>query len=494
MVPVETTDSPYRSGSYDILNLRVGQPTAWFPEYVRVNLYNERTGIREDITLSKRMVAVIENPFYTVMNEPNSTVQRLISKLALLDATDRDTSSNKLNMIIQLPYVIKSEARQKQAEFRRTSIEEQLEKSKYGIAYSDATEKIIQLNKNLENKLFEEVQYLTTMLYNQLGLTQAIFDGTADEQTMLNYRDRTIEPIMSRICAEFRRKFISKTARTQKQTILFIQNPFSLVPVNQMAEIADKFTRNEILSPNEIRSIVGFKPADDEAADELRNRNISQDAENAKPPAKAEEELKHYGTKGMKWYHRYHQDYDTVPTRSGKVGTFYGEKVSFQSPQDLSNHMKTFRYQQFSGLKSPEQVEKDKSGDCHSQVMYEMHALRKCGINPKGLFFIEYNGTNGGMTHSLVYYKKDKKIVWFENAWGGQEGLHEYDSLDDLKQDIIRKHNNGECGNVKNFPDLEFGIFDDKKHKPGEGLQELVTICLDEAEERGGKGQNGSKV
>lgn len=276
LVPIDTTGDPFLSGSYDIQTMRVGKIVEWHPKHVKVRVYNEQTGRKEDLLMLKRVVAIIENPFYAVTNEPNSTLQRLIRKLNLLDAVDEQSSSGKLDLIIQLPYVIKSEARREQAEKRRKDIENQLSGSKYGIAYTDGTEHITQLNRAVENNLMNQVKYLTELLYSQLGITQSILDGTADEKTMLNYQNRTIEPILSAITDEMKRKFLTKTARSQGQSIVFFSNPFKLIPLEKMAEIADKFTRNEIMSPNEIRQITGMKPSEDPSADELRNRNINQ--------------------------------------------------------------------------------------------------------------------------------------------------------------------------------------------------------------------------
>ena len=276
LVPIDTTLDPKVTGSYDILSIRVGKVVQWYPEAVRVSVFNERQGRKQEVTLPKKMVAIVENPLYAVMNEPNSTMQRLIHKLNLLDAVDEQSSSGKLDLIIQLPYVVKSQTRKEQAEARRKEIEMQLAGSKYGIAYTDGTERITQLNRAVDNNLMAQIQYLTQMLYAQLGLTEEVFNGTADEQVMLNYYNRTIEPILSAICDEMRRKFLTKTAQSQKQSIIFMRDPFKLVPVNNMAEIADKFTRNEILSANEIRKIIGYLPADDPRADELRNKNLNQ--------------------------------------------------------------------------------------------------------------------------------------------------------------------------------------------------------------------------
>lgn len=276
IVPVDTTTDPNVSGSYDIQSLRVGQILDWYPQYIRARVYNEQTGRKEDIVVPKSAVAIIENPLYAVINEPNSTMQRLIRKLNLLDVIDEQSGSGKLDLIIQLPYVIKTEARRQQAENRRKDIENQLSGSKYGIAYTDGTEHITQLNRSVNNNLMSQIEYLTSMLYSQLGITQSILDGTADEKTMLNYNNRTIEPIISAIVDEMKRKFLTKTARSQHQSISFFRDPFKLVPVNEIAEIADKFTRNEIMTSNEIRQVVGMKPSDDPRADELRNKNLSE--------------------------------------------------------------------------------------------------------------------------------------------------------------------------------------------------------------------------
>lgn len=275
VVPVDTAIDPMESDSIKILTMRTGKITGWYPKHVRVQVYNEDTGRHEEVTLPKNVVSIIENPLYSVINEPNSTMQRLIKKLNLLDIVDEQNSSGKLDLIIQLPYTIKTELRKQQAEIRRKDIETQLAEGKYGIAYTDSTERITQLNRPVENKLMNQIEYLTNMLYSQLGLTQSILDGTADEKTMLNYYSRTIEPIISAITDEMKRKFLSKTARTQNQTIAFFRDPFRLVPVNSIAEIADKFTRNEIMTSNEIRQIIGMKPSEDPNADVLRNKNLS---------------------------------------------------------------------------------------------------------------------------------------------------------------------------------------------------------------------------
>lgn len=274
VVPVDTSISPNKTGGYDIKTMRVGTIVAWFPKHVKISLYNENTGVREDVTMEKSSVAIVENPLYDIMNEPNSTLQRLIRKLALLDTIDDSMANKKLDVIIQLPYVVKSEARRKQAEQRRQDIEFQLSKSQYGVAYADGTENITQLNRPVENNMLPTVEYMTSQLYSQLGLTVAVLEGTASEQDMLNYFTRTIEPLADAIAEEFSRTFLTKTARTQKQRVIYLRKPFTLVPMKQLAEVGDKFTRNEILTSNEVRSMIGFKPYDDPMADELRNSNM----------------------------------------------------------------------------------------------------------------------------------------------------------------------------------------------------------------------------
>lgn len=275
IVPIDTDVDPEIS-SFDINTMRTGKILEWYPRHVKVRVYNDQTGHREDVVCSKESIAIIENPFYSIMNEPNSMVQRLIRKLNLLDVVDEQTSSGKLDLIIQLPYIIKTDARRQQAEKRARDIEDQLASSKYGIAYTDGTEKITQLNRSVENNLLKQIEYLTNLVYGQLGITTSIMDGTADERTMLNYNNRTVEPIISAIVNSMKRRFLTKTARTQKQSIVFFRDPFRLVPVTDLAEIADKFTRNEIMTSNEIRQIVGMKPSDDPSADELRNKNLNQ--------------------------------------------------------------------------------------------------------------------------------------------------------------------------------------------------------------------------
>lgn len=275
VVPEKTNFDPRYSNSYEIYSMRVGVPVEWYPNHVRVRMFNELTGQEEKITFPKKMVALIENPFYAVMNAPNSTMQQLVRKLALLDVVDEQAGSGKLDMIIQLPYVIKSQARRDQAEQRRAEIEKQLSGSKYGIAYTDGTERIVQLNRSLENNILKSIEYLTNMVYSQLGVTQEILNGTADEKTMNNYMNRIIEPVISAIADEFKRKFLTKTARTQGQSIMFFRDPFRLAPVSMIAEMADKFTRNEIMTPNEIRQVIGMKPSKDPKSDQLVNRNIA---------------------------------------------------------------------------------------------------------------------------------------------------------------------------------------------------------------------------
>lgn len=291
VVPVDTNRDPWKTDSYDILTMRVGKIVEWYPQAVRVLLYNDRTGQKQEVIVSKSDTAIIENPFYLIMNEPNSIYQRLLRVLGKLDIANEQTASGKLDLILQLPYVIKSESRKDQAERRRQELEEQLAGSKYGVAYTDGTEKVIQLNRSLENNYWVQAKELLQILYNQLGLTQEIFDGTADEATMLNYYNRTIDPIMSAITEEFQRKFISETARSQGQAILYFRDPFRLVPVSQLADIADKFTRNEIMSSNEVRAEIGYRPSDQPGADELRNKNINQSGQQEAAPQQPQEEI-----------------------------------------------------------------------------------------------------------------------------------------------------------------------------------------------------------
>ena len=281
IVPVETTVRPHSAGAYDVLSMRTGRILQWYPEHVQVEVYNQRTGIKEALILPKKLVAIVENPLYAVMNQPNSTLQRLITKIQLLDVIDNQSGSGKLDLIIQLPYVIKTDARRQQADIRRDDLEAQLVDSKYGIAYVDGTEKIIQLNRPAENNLMGQIEYLTSMLWSQLGLTKEVFEGTADEAALVNYYNRTVEPILAAITGSMNRVFLTKTARSQGQRIIGVRDPFRLVPVEQLAEVADKFTRNEILTSNEVRSIVGMRPSEDPKADELRNKNLNQTPEEA---------------------------------------------------------------------------------------------------------------------------------------------------------------------------------------------------------------------
>lgn len=290
VVPIDTDDEPEESGNFKIYTMRTGQVRDWFPEHVRVNVYKQDEGQRREVVLPKATVSIIENPLFAVVNEPNSTMQRLIRKMNLLDAVDEQASSGKLDLIIQLPYIIKTEARREQAEKRRQDIERQLSDGKYGIAYTDGTERITQLNRPVENNLLKQIEYLTSMLYSQLGLTQSILDGTADDKTMMNYHSRTIEPILAAIADEMKRKFLTKTARSQRQTIMFFRDPFKLVPVSEVAEIADKLTRNEIMTGNEVRQKLGMKPSSDPRADELRNKNLSASETDEKQATEVPEE------------------------------------------------------------------------------------------------------------------------------------------------------------------------------------------------------------
>lgn len=295
MVPIETTLDPTVTKSFDVLSMRTGKIIEWYPAHVKVKVYNERTGEKEDLVLPKSAVGIVESPLFAVINEPNSTMQRLIRKLNLLDLIDEQSGSGKLDMIIQLPYVVRSELQKNRANERRKDIEEQLTGSKYGIAYIDGTEKVTQLNRSLENNLLKQIEYLTAMAYSQLGISQAILDGTADEKAMLNYYNRTVEPIVAAIVDEAKRKFLSKTARTQKQSIMYFRNPFKLVPVNELAESADKMTRNEIMTSNEFRQVIGLKPSSDPKADQLINSNLNHPDEKPKLPEKVVEDSKKEG-------------------------------------------------------------------------------------------------------------------------------------------------------------------------------------------------------
>ncbi len=294
LVPVEASVDPRLSSSYDIDELRTGKIIQWMPSHIQVEVYNEKVGKKEVLTLPKKMCAIVENPFYSIMNEPNSTMQRLIRKLALLDAVDDQVGAGKLDLIIQLPYVIKTEARRQQAEIRRKDIEMQLAGSKYGIAYTDGTERITQLNRPLENNLMKQIEYLTNLLYSQLGITENLLNGSADEKEQLSYINHIIEPILSAFTDEMKRKFLTKTARSQGQSLMYFRDPFKLVPVDKIADIADKFTRNEILSSNEVRAIVGMKPIDDPRADELRNKNINQAKDGMESPMVSRSEDEDY--------------------------------------------------------------------------------------------------------------------------------------------------------------------------------------------------------
>lgn len=295
LVPIDTTLDPKVTESYDIITMRTAKILEWYPQHIKVKVYNDQTGNNEEKVIPKKMASIIENPLYAVINEPNSTMQRLIRKLNLLDAIDEQSGSGKLDLIIQLPYVIKSSTRQAQAEQRRKDIEMQLSGSKYGIAYTDGTERITQLNRPVENNLMKQIEYLTQMLYSQLGITQSILEGTADEKTMLNYYNRTIEPIVAAIVDEMKRKFLSKAARTQKQSIMYFRDPFKLVPVNELAESADKMTRNEIMTSNEFRQIIGLKPSSDPKADQLVNSNLNHPEPNKTQPTKPVEESEEGG-------------------------------------------------------------------------------------------------------------------------------------------------------------------------------------------------------
>lgn len=334
IVPTDTTLNPMSSNAFEVDELRVGEITQWFPNHIQVRVYNERNGMKEEVILPKSMVAIVENPLYAIMNSPNSTLKRLIRKLAILDAIDEQSGAGKLDLIIQLPYTIHSEKKRQIAEQRRKDIEVQLAGSKYGIAYTEATEHITQLNRPAENNLMNQIEYLTKMLYSQLGITEEVMNGTADEAAMLNYHNRTIEPMLSAITEEMYRKFLSKTARSQGQSISFFRDPFKLVPTNNIADIADKFTRNEILSSNEVRAIIGYKPVDDPRADELRNKNLNQEKNGDTPPMTTDEnedaehsEMEHHGIKGQKWGVRNGPPYPLNSSKKSKDSSNKSERI-----------------------------------------------------------------------------------------------------------------------------------------------------------------------
>lgn len=353
IVPTDTKTDPTSSSAFEVEKLRVGEVTQWFPEHVRVRLYNEKNGIKQEITLPKSMVSIVENPLYPIMNSPSSTLRRLIRKLAILDAIDEQSGSGKLDLIIQLPYVIHSEKKRQLAEQRRKDIEVQLSGSKYGIAYTEATEHITQLNRPAENNLMTQIEYLTKMLYSQLGITEEVMNGVADEKTMLNYHNRTIEPMLSAITDEMNRKFLSKTARSQGQAIAFFRDPFKLVPTNNIADIADKFTRNEILSSNEVRAIIGYKPVDDPRADELRNKNLNQNNEEASaPPMTTETDhsgLEHHGIKGQHWGIKRGPPYPLSKDKGVTHSTFWTKKLK-SDVQTVVNSLLDSDYNDFYGI------------------------------------------------------------------------------------------------------------------------------------------------
>lgn len=491
LVPVETSENPDKTGSYDIYQLRVGRIREWYPQHVKLDVYDQRDGRHHEVVMSKESVAIIENPLYTVMNEPNSTLRRLIRKINLLDGVDEQTSSGKLDIIIQLPYTVRSEARMKQAEQRRKAIEEQLAGSKYGIAYVDATEHITQLNRAAENNLLSQIEYLTKVVFNQLGVIEAVFYGEANEQEMLNYYNRTLEPIVSAFCDSMTRSFMTKTARTQGQRIMFFRDPFKLVPVNQIADVADKFTRNEVLSSNEVRSIVGYKPVDDVRANELRNKNLNTSEANpagSGPIAgdKLEEEdlvdikfeketehsaLEHHGIKNQRWGVRNGPPYP--------LNTEAKIKLS-KTPYELSKAMSDISYQDFSTLKSPDKTIEDKQGSCYDQTLIELRELKRMGLKPKAGFFIWQDPKTklGGPCHSFVYYEQNGKINWFENSWGQERGIHSYDSIEEMQNDIKRrsKKNNSQSKELTSYTNIVFSDFG--THEPGEDYIEVADKAL----------------
>lgn len=466
IVPTVTSKNPEMTDSYDVYELRVGKIINWYPKRVRVEVYNEDIGKKETVVLDKSFVAIVENPFYGIMNEPNSIAKRLIRVLSQLDKTNDDIGSNRLDLIIQLPYQIKSDARRKQAETRRKDIEAQLTNSQLGIAYTDGTERVVQLNRSLENNLWAQAKDLQEQLYNQLGFSKAIFDGTADEQAMLNYNNRTIEPIMTAITEEMGRKWISKTAETQGQAIRYFKDPFKLVPVAQLAEITDKFTRNEIMTSNEFRAVIGMKPAEDPRADELRNANLNHpDEEGTRTD---DGELTHHGVKGMHWGIRNGPPYPLQSLTGSKT------------PTELSEKMRGISYGNFTSLKTPEQVLESKRGSCYDQVLLEQRELRSMGLDPKIDFFIWQDPKTelGGPCHAYVYYEDKGKINWFENSWGTQRGIHTYDSKEEMREDVKRLSNRENSANseLKDYTRILFSDFG--SHKYGEDYKEVADAAL----------------
>lgn len=454
VVPIDATENKSRN-TFEVNTMRTAKIVQWYPRHVKVRVYNDRTGQKEDLLYSKTMVAIIENPLYAVMNERNSTLQRLIRKLNLLDAIDEQSSSGKLDLIIQLPYLIKNEARREQAEKRRKDLEEQLANSKYGIGYTDGTEKIVQLNRPVENNLMQQIEYLTSMLYSQLGINQAVLDGTADPMSMLNYNNRTIEPILSAICDEFKRKFLTKTARTQGQSINFFISPFRFVTLNNLADAAQPILGNGIMAPNEFRPYLGLKPADSPDADMLYNRNITQPVGEVPPEDEEyveeypEEELqnsalKHHGIEGQKWGIRNGPPYPLDQEKSDSYnktmnfnnfmntkvdyGVLYNGKRLMYDDGSLDNFDWSKNYRTM----PVEKFRKEKIGTCWDFVNYQHDYFKKNNIPDKAyLYFAEReNGTY--VTHTFSVIDLDGQKYWFESSLWPARGLNPINDENDV--------------------------------------------------------------
>lgn len=463
IVPIDITVYPRRNNSYKINTMRTGKIVEWYPRHVRVSVYNDRTGQKEELVLPKTNVGIIENPLYAVMNERNSTLQRLIRKLNLLDVIDEQSGSGKLDLIIQLPYVIKNEARKEQAEKRRKDIEQQLAGSKYGIAYTDGTEKITQLNRTVENNLMGQIEYLTSMLYSQLGINQAVLDGTADAMSMLNYNNRTIEPILSAICDELKRKFLTKTARTQGQSIKFFIDAFRFVTLNDLAGSADALSRNAIVSPNEFRQIIGMKPAEDPQADMLMNRNMPQEGYETDYPeeysdeeyAEGEEELQnsalaHHGVEGQKWGIRNGPPYPLNQEKNvyNKVGNFnnfmntkfeygvlYNGKHLTYDNGDLDN----FDWSKYRTIPL-DIMEKEKIGNCWDFVNYQHNYFKKNNIPDKSYLYFAQRKDGSYITHTFSIIDLDGQKYWFESSFWEHRGVNPISNVNDVYDKLSKSY------------------------------------------------------
>ena len=452
IVPIDTNINPKNTSSYDILSMRTGKIIEWKPLEIKVRVYNDRTGEKEDVWVPKKLAAIIENPLYAVINEPNSTMQRLIRKLSLLDVTDEQTASGKLDLIIQLPYVVKSEARRQQAESRRKDIESQLTGSKYGIAYTDGTEHITQLNRSVENNLMSQIEYLTNMVFSQIGMTQTILDGTADEQTMLNYYNRSIQPIVSAIVDEMNRKFLTKTARTQFQAITAFRDPFKLVPINSIAEIADKFTRNEILTSNEIRQIIGIKPSDDPKADQLVNSNISQAKEGLEEAETEELEEPPSDDMTEEDYQQALQDLDDLDSQL--------DELENQLPNDLKHYASPY----YDPVKAHEYYMKNR------ELKGRMSTAK---LNEEGKKVADY-------VKNQLYTERDTKVKNHSDATNSQ-----IESLRDKKQAKVEAHKNQMQGKIDSLREKLKSMSKDEKAANSDRIKsEIASLRENNSKER----------